>query len=122
MYGEILICQSAFLDCLRPREYGTNVHDEVQQKPSAKDITSTFEKQAFAAPLKDIAALLPDAFLLVHRSHLINLNHVVRFDKRARAYDVLLDDASEIPISRHRLGLVSPRLQAWNTSGRAIIM
>ena len=77
----------------------------------------TFEKQAFAAPLKDIAALLPDAFLQVHRSHLINLNHVVRFEKRARAYDVVLDDSSEIPISRHRLGLVLPRLQEWNASG-----
>ena len=74
----------------------------------------TFEKQAFAAPLREIAGMLPGAFLQVHRSHLINLNHVVRFDKRARTYDVVLDDGSEIPISRHRLGQVLPKLQEWN--------
>ena len=52
--------------------------------------------------LKEVHDLLPDNnFIRVHRSYLLNLHHVVHFDKEGNE-TVVLTDGSTVPISRNR--------------------
>lgn len=58
-----------------------------------KDIVSSYSLGAFS----DL--LIPHSFYLVHRSHLINLNKVVRYSRDGFIY---LSDGSSVPLARRK--------------------
>lgn len=52
--------------------------------------------------LKEVHELLPDDnFIRIHRSHLINLEHVVNFEKIEKD-TILLNDETTVTVSRNR--------------------
>jgi hypothetical protein len=72
----------------------------------------TWKRTEIALPLKQVLQNLPPSFELVHRSHVINPLHLKRIDKEERAYRLTLDNDAVVPISRHRLKEVLPRMKA----------
>lgn len=54
-----------------------------------------------AKTLKDIEALLPDSFLRVHQSHLVNIVHINKYFKGDGGY-LLLDEGTTVPVSRSK--------------------
>ncbi len=70
-----------------------------------------FAKRDLAMPLRDVLALLPASFVQVHRSHIVNLTHIVSIRRDRRNIRVILDGGYEVPVSRHRLDEVLPMLQ-----------
>lgn len=70
-----------------------------------------FEKRDLAMPLRDVLTLLPAYFVQVHRSHIVNPNHIVSIRRKQRNLRVILDGGYEVPVSRHRLDEVLPALQ-----------
>ncbi|MEW5910972.1 MAG: LytTR family DNA-binding domain-containing protein [Thermodesulfobacteriota bacterium] len=78
--------------------------------------------------LKDLLPRLPVAsFLQIHRSHLVNLNHAWGIGQKGRTRYLRLGQFGlELPISRHRLSQVQPRLQtarshaAWAPLGEEL--
>ena len=54
-----------------------------------------------ARKLGDVEKSLPDSFLRVHHSHIINLLHVVRFVKNENGY-LVMSDGEELPVSKQR--------------------
>ena len=64
-------------------------------------------------PLTRIEHLLPDTFIKVHRSHIVNLDKILNVEKLERNYALLLADEFRIPISRNRLQQVLPKLQTF---------
>ena len=71
-----------------------------------------YAKRDLAMPLRDVRALLPDGFLQVHRSHIVNIEHIVSISRKNRTIRVVLDGDCEVPVSRHRLDYVLPRIRA----------
>lgn len=65
--------------------------------------------------LKDALAKLPkDYFLQIHRSHLVNMAHVRNIRNSGRSCELLMQDSeSVLPVSRHRLSQVLPRLKKF---------
>jgi DNA-binding LytR/AlgR family response regulator len=64
-------------------------------------------------PLREVMTYLPEEFEQIHRSHAVNLRWVAGADRRGRNYSVRLrDGTTELPISRHRLAAVLPRLKS----------
>ena len=63
--------------------------------------------------LKETLAQLPvDYFLQIHRSHLVNLTYVRSIRTSGRSYELLMENSdSVLPVSRHRLSEVLPRLK-----------
>ena len=56
--------------------------------------------------------LAHERLLQIHRSHLVNIDFVQSIKKNQRSYRVIVDcGAFELPLSRHRLGDVLPRLE-----------
>ena len=70
-----------------------------------------YAKRALAMPLRDVLALLPSDFVQLHRSHIVNLQHVASIIRRNRRICVVLDGGFEVPVSRHRLDEVLPLLR-----------
>ena len=68
-------------------------------------------KVAVGAPLKDLQASLPDSFVQVHRSHVVNVDAVNRVERQARRVFLQLDGGARIPVSRQRLAEVLVRLR-----------
>jgi hypothetical protein len=64
-------------------------------------------------PLKELQACLPkEHFARIHRSHLVNLDHVRQVKKQGRNYWLNMGPShEELPISRLRLKLIKPRLR-----------
>lgn len=62
--------------------------------------------------LQDVMSQLPqDRFIQVHRAYLINLAHVTRLKKVPRSYELVIgQNKFVIPVSRHRLSEILPRL------------
>lgn len=71
-----------------------------------------YAKRDLAMPLRDVRALLPDGFLHVHRSHIVNPKHIVSIRRKNRKIRVVLDGDYEVPVSRHRLDYVLPLIRA----------
>jgi hypothetical protein len=70
-------------------------------------------KLAIAVPLKELQARLPDVFLQIHRSHVVNVAAVTGLERRGRGYWLQVAEAGSpvwLPVSRHRLDAVLPRL------------
>jgi len=77
-----------------------------------------YAKRDLAMPLRDVLALLPSEFVRVHRSHVVNLEHIASINRKNRSIRVILDGDYEVPVSRHRLEEVLPLLrQRIATSG-----
>ena len=66
------------------------------------------------ASLESVAATLPPSnFIRVHRSHVVNADHVERLRRRGRRFFVVLRGVEEdIPVSRQRYKEVVTRLEA----------
>ena len=64
-------------------------------------------------PLKKLLQALPrDAFVQIHRSHVVNLSHVERMEKTGRECRLVLNpDGVTLPVSRYRLPHLKPRLE-----------
>ena len=78
-----------------------------------------FEKRDLGMPLRDVKTLLPAQFVQVHRSHVVNLNHIVSICRKNRNIRVILDGGYEVPVSRHRLDEVLPVLRQKMLSSAA---
>jgi len=70
-----------------------------------------YAKRDLAMPLRDVLGLLPTGFVQVHRSHIVNLDHIVSIDRRGRSIHLSLDGGYEVPVSRHRLEEVLPQIR-----------
>lgn len=70
-----------------------------------------YAKRDLAVPLRDVLALLPSDFVQVHRSHLVNLNHIASITRRGRSIYLTLNGDYEVPVSRHRLEQVLPLIR-----------
>ena len=70
-----------------------------------------YAKRDLAMPLRDVLALLPDGFVQVHRSHLVNLGSIRSVRRKNRSMKLVLDGDFEVPVSRHRLDEVLPLLR-----------
>ena len=69
-------------------------------------------KTEIALPLRDVLATLPKSFIQVHRSHVINPSHVAEISRKGSSYVLVLDGTqAKIPVSRHRMRDILPRLQ-----------
>ncbi|MEQ9451993.1 MAG: LytTR family DNA-binding domain-containing protein [Pseudomonadales bacterium] len=71
-----------------------------------------FDKRDIAAPLRDVATMLPAQFLQVHRSHVVNTQQVEEVRQRGRKTTLLMKGGFQVPVSRHRLREVMPDVQA----------
>jgi hypothetical protein len=70
-------------------------------------------KTDVAQPLKEIKNLLPESFLQVHRSHIVNPRHLRSIEKESRSYTLQLMSGESLPVSRHRINQVLPHLQKY---------
>lgn len=68
-------------------------------------------KIAIGVPLKELQGALPDSFVQVHRSHVVNTAAVDRVERQARRVFLHLRGGSRIPVSRQRLAEVLLRLR-----------
>ena len=64
-------------------------------------------------PLRDVMECVPASFLLVHRSHVVNPIHLERIEREGRAYRLILTNDVVLPISRHRLNKVLPKVREY---------
>jgi two-component system LytT family response regulator len=65
--------------------------------------TTQHEKILISKPMKEFELILEDhGFLRIHRSHIINLSHIRRFEKKEGGYMVLTDDIKVPVASRKR--------------------
>jgi hypothetical protein len=72
-----------------------------------------WSKTDVAQPLKEIKKLLPGSFLQVHRSHIINPQHLGAIQTVHRAYTLHLVSGDSLPMSKHRINQVLPLLQEY---------
>lgn len=62
-------------------------------------------------PIKDYEDMLPkDYFFRCHKSHLVNLNYLLRYDKRD-ADVLMLADGSQVPLARRKTDLLIERIK-----------
>lgn len=72
------------------------------------------QKLDISGPLASVEPLLPETFVKVHRSHIVNLEKISQVEKRDRSYALLLsNNRFRVPVSRGRLQEVLPRLQRF---------
>jgi len=71
----------------------------------------SFAKRDLALPLRDVLGLLPQGFVQVHRSHIVNLDYIESIRRRGRRIHLVLDGGYEVPVSRHRLENVLPLIR-----------
>ncbi len=76
-----------------------------------------WRKTDVALPLKEVLQQIPSPFLLIHRSHAVNPLHLKRIERESRAYRLILTNDVVLPISRHRLNDVLPKVRAYLESG-----
>ncbi|MGE3802643.1 MAG: LytR/AlgR family response regulator transcription factor [Candidatus Kapaibacterium sp.] len=66
-------------------------------------------------PIKEFESTLDEEqFVRVHNSHIINMDHLVRFDKREGGF-VVMSDGSIVPVSRRRHQLLLEHLNRFST-------
>jgi len=70
-----------------------------------------YAKRDLAMPLRDVLAILPAAFVQVHRSHIVNLRSIQSIRRKNRSIRLALAGGFEVPVSRHRLDQVLPLLR-----------
>jgi len=96
-------------------EPGTISHISVEDHYCYVYQISSDENQTkidISQPLRKLEKLLPKNFIKVHRSHIVNLEHVTKIEKTERNYSLLLlGESFRIPISRSRLQKTLPVLE-----------
>ena len=73
-------------------------------------LTTENKKYVYYKSLKDLIENLPDEFMRVHNSHIVNLNAVTRYIKGEGGY-LTMSDGSTVDVSRSRKELLMQRLQ-----------
>ncbi len=76
-----------------------------------------WKKTDVALPLKEVLQQIPSPFLLIHRSHAVNPLHLERIERDKRTYRLILTNDVVLPISRHRLNEVLPKVRAYLERG-----
>lgn len=72
----------------------------------------TLRKIDLGLPLKELLGHLPEQFLQIHRSHVVNVDAVSHVSRQDRQYRVHLRDGDVVlPISRQRMQAVLPILE-----------
>jgi len=73
------------------------------------------KEQLLSKPIREFeAALDEEQFVRVHNSHIINMDHLLRFDKREGGF-VVMSDGSTVPVSRRRHQLLADLLDRYYT-------
>lgn len=68
-----------------------------------------YAKRELATPLRDVKTLLPSHFVQVHRSHIVNLKHIVTVRRKHRSIRLILDSGyEETPCNSCRLRHAAP--------------
>jgi len=70
-------------------------------------VHTTLGKCMVLGTIRDVASLLEDAGLLVHRSHWVAHAHVQRIAKRGSAWECVMTDNLRIPVSRRNRAKVA---------------
>lgn len=70
-----------------------------------------YAKRDLAMPLRDVLTLLPEEFVQIHRSHVVNIRSIRSVRRENRRIRLILDGSFEVPVSRHRLDEVLPLLR-----------
>lgn len=91
--------------------------DEIVRITAADDfceVTLTNQRPKLVpGPLKALAASLPEGFMRVHKSHIVNLQHVTAINPRpGGGQQLALSDGSSTPIGRSYRSLVRDRWQS----------
>jgi DNA-binding LytR/AlgR family response regulator len=75
-------------------------------------ISNGLKNTMIRLPLKEMLLKLPqDHFIKIHRSHVVNIIHVLRLKKEGRDNKVVIRNTGvELPVSRSRFKDISPRL------------
>lgn len=70
-------------------------------------------------PLKHMLRKLPENhFVHIHRSHVVNTEHISRLSRSGRDHKVVLEDYGvELPVSRSRFKTLNPKLKQAGISG-----
>ncbi|GAB5555243.1 MAG: LytTR family DNA-binding domain-containing protein [Saprospiraceae bacterium] len=92
-------------------------HDEIVRCEADANYTKVYFQDnnsiLVSKPLKAITAMLSGAnFFRPHQSHLINLNYIRKFD-RSDGGVIIMQDKSNIPISRHKKALFIDLIKGW---------
>ena len=118
--------------CLAPRgcsappkiqqQQNRQQHKETQQEKqkSSNNYTTFFLKDQreiiVSKPLKEYDVMFEGmSFFRAHQSHLINLNHFIRYDKKEGGY-AILSDQSTIPVSNKKKDLMFKALEEFPKS------
>ena len=80
-------------------------------------ISNDLKNTMIRLPLKEMLLKLPqDHFIKIHRSHVVNITHVLRLKKKGRDNKVVIRNTGvELPVSRSRFKDISPFLQRPQT-------
>lgn len=70
-----------------------------------------YAKRDLGIPLREMLALLPQDFVQVHRSHIVNLEQIVSISRINRNTFLILSGDYGVPVSRHRLEDVLPLIR-----------
>ena len=70
-------------------------------------VHTTLGKCMVLGTIRDVASLLEDAGLLVHRSHWVAHAHVQRIAKRGSAWECVMTNNLRIPVSRRNRAKVT---------------
>ena len=78
---------------------------DILRLAGAGDYVEVFSGQVngglFSGTLSELEAILPPGFIRVHRSHIVNSDHILSLERTAGGTGtLLLNDGSEVPVSR----------------------
>ncbi|XOV90480.1 MAG: LytTR family DNA-binding domain-containing protein [Pseudomonadota bacterium] len=76
-----------------------------------RDDGCTWAKSDVGIPLKEVLEQLPDNFIQVHRSHVVNTDFIDTVGREGRNYFVCMKDGSQIPVSRGKRDEILPLLE-----------
>ena len=99
-----------FLDICLEHENGIDIGTEIRKKNYGKELRityiSTYQEYEYRGKLKDVADVTEEYFLLIHKSYLINMEHVEHYE-----YDnVVMKDKTRLSISKANRKKVRERL------------
>ena len=80
-----------------------------------KQNSNILQEFSVKSTLKGLLIQLPDdRFFHIHRSHVVNLEFITVIEKNHRTYQVFLSDRQNtLPLSRHRISEVFPKIETY---------
>ena len=63
--------------------------------------------------MEDVMAQLPDTFFRYNRSHLVNVDYVVKIQKENREYEVVVETGEHIKLSNSKRKELYNRYSQW---------